>query len=182
VEDPTKPEAGESASETRSAARNGARKPARSGAGGADDDTAGPRIDMAGIDKAVGYVVRRAQVWMFKDVKRAFEGLDISPAQYSVLKIINANPGLAQARVADALSIERARLVLMLDRLQDRGLIERARSEADRRSHALHLTDSGRELLGRLHALIREHDRRVMERIGPEGAAEIVRILSPFLD
>lgn len=158
------------------------RRPARSASAPAGDDRATAAIDLAGIDKVVGYVVRRAQIWIFKDVKRAFQGLDISPAQFTVLKIVHANPGLAQARVADALSIERARLVLMLDRLEARGLLQRVRSDVDRRSHALHLTEAGRKLLGKLDVLVREHDRRVVERLGPEGVADVLRILAPLLD
>jgi DNA-binding MarR family transcriptional regulator len=138
-------------------------------------------IDLAGLDQLVGYVVRRAQVWIFQDVRRTLKDLDVTPAQFSVMKIVAANPGLAQARVAEVLFIERARLVQMLDRLEARGLIGRARSARDRRSHALHLTEAGTRLLAHLEQLLQVHERNVVDRLGPKGKSELLRLLAPFL-
>jgi DNA-binding MarR family transcriptional regulator len=140
-----------------------------------------PDVDLGGLDQFTGYVVRRAQVWMFQDFKRALKDLDITPAQFSVMKIVAANPGIAQARVAEALSIERARLVQMLDRLEAQRLIRRARSSTDRRSHALSLTDEGARVLARLEDRIAQHERNVVARIGEKGKRELLRLLAPFL-
>lgn len=138
-------------------------------------------VDLGGLDGMAGYVVRRAQVWIFQDVKRALGQFDFTPALFSVLVVIGANPGLAQARVAEALYIERARLVQMLDRLEGRRLIKRVRSLNDRRSHALHLTQEGGELLAGLQRLVQEHERRVVARIGAAGKAKLLSALSPLL-
>ena len=69
-----------------------------------------------------------------------FATAEIRISHYSVLVIVNANPGLAQSEVADVVGIEPARLVRVLDELERRGLIQRMRSTSDRRSHALFLT------------------------------------------
>ena len=140
-----------------------------------------PDIDLGGLDQFTGYVVRRAQVWMFQDFKRALKELDITPAQFSVMKIVAANPGIAQARVAEALFIDRARLVQMLDRLEAAGLIRRARSSTDRRSHALYLKDEGARLLTQLEHRIAQHERSIVTRIGERGKRELLRLLAPFL-
>jgi len=137
--------------------------------------------NLGGLDQLTGYVVRRAQVWIFQDFKRALKGLEMTPGQFSVLRIVAANPGLAQARVAEALAIERARLVQMIDRLEARGLIERTHSATDRRSHALHLTPAGAALLDRLGELVDAHERNVVARIGSGDKRKLLRILAPFL-
>ncbi|MBX9592682.1 MAG: MarR family transcriptional regulator [Hyphomonadaceae bacterium] len=167
---------------TRVAGLGARRKPARlRAAGEAGAVMRAPKVDLGGLDQFTGYVVRRAQVWIFQDFKRALKDLDVTPAQFSVLKIIAANPGIAQARVAEALSIERARLVQMLDRLEAPGLISRIRSAIDRRSHALHLTGEGARMLERLEERIEEHERNVVERLGAKGKSELLRLLGPFL-
>ena len=149
--------------------------------------SARPRADLAssialgGLDRFTGYVVRRAQVWMFQDFKRALKELDITPAQFSIMKVVGANPGIAQARVAEVLSIERARLVQMLDRLEAAALIQRSRSATDRRSHALLLTVEGVRMLTRLEDRIKLHERNVVARIGERGKSELLRLLAPFL-
>ncbi len=137
-------------------------------------------INLAGLDNATGYAIRRAQMWIFRDLKARFRPYDISPAQYSVMQVVSANPGLAQARIAEALSIERARLVLMLDRLEEAGLLVRTRSKSDRRSHALHLTDNGHELLATLSALYGEHERKIDDILGAGRKADLIRLLGPF--
>jgi DNA-binding MarR family transcriptional regulator len=140
-----------------------------------------PKINLGGLDQFTGYVVRRAQVWIFQDFKRALKELDMTPAQFSVMKIVAANPGIAQARVAEVLCIERARLVQMLDRLEAPRLIDRTRSAIDRRSHALHLTAEGARALARLEERIATHERNVVTRIGAKGKSDLLRLLAPFL-
>jgi DNA-binding MarR family transcriptional regulator len=129
----------------------------------------------------LGYVIRRTQLWMIQDFRRALKGLDITPAQVSVLQIVRANPGVSQVRVARALAIERARLVQMIDQLGAAGHVERARSAVDRRSHALHLTAAGADLLAHAEARFEVHERNVATRLSPGDRAELLRILAPFV-
>jgi DNA-binding MarR family transcriptional regulator len=139
-------------------------------------------IELGILNDRLGYFVRRAQVWIFQDVMRDFAANDIRPAQYSVLVVIEANPGLSQSDIADLLGIERARLVRLLDRLERRGYTERRPSPNDRRSHALHLTREGRRALKRIDALAAGHEARVVEKIGPENRKILIEILREFTD
>lgn len=129
----------------------------------------------------VGYAVRRAQIWMIHDFRHALKDLDLTPAQFSVLRVIGANPGLSQARVAEALAIERARLVQMIDRLETMGRVQRSRSATDRRSHALHLTAPGVDLIERAQAALDAHERNVTDVLGAKNRDDLLRILAPFL-
>ncbi|MDX2202292.1 MAG: MarR family transcriptional regulator [Hyphomicrobiaceae bacterium] len=140
----------------------------------------GSEVNLAALDQATGYLLRRAQMWLFRELKARFKPFDISIAQYTVLYVVSINPGLAQARVAEALLIERARLVLMLDRLEERGLIVRTRSKSDRRSHELHITDGGRELLDKLLEVHNEHESRIEGMLGADGKAALLKLLTPF--
>jgi DNA-binding MarR family transcriptional regulator len=127
-----------------------------------------------------GYAVRRFQIWIFQDFIRTLAAADLRPTQYSVLTVIGANPGLSQMAVAQRLGIERARLVHLLDSLEDRKLVKRVRSKTDRRSHALHLTARGETSLRQFKLLAAEHERNVAEKIGKENREQLLRILSGF--
>jgi DNA-binding MarR family transcriptional regulator len=70
-------------------------------------------------------------------------GLDLTPAQAGLLRLIDRGPGQSQQAVAAALRIPPSRLVPLVDGLEARGLIERRRNPADRRNHALYLTEQG---------------------------------------
>ena len=81
--------------------------------------------------------------------------------------VIGANCGLSQAELAATLGIERARLVRLLHRLEERSLISRLQSAADGRRHALELTAQGRTVLARAKTLAARHEARLMARLGP---------------
>lgn len=127
-----------------------------------------PAIDLDALDGHLGYFARRLQVWVFQDFIRRLSSIDISPAQFSVLVVIGANTGLSQAELGATLGIERARLVRMLHRLEQRSLTQRLPSSADGRRHALQLTREGQKLLARAKALAAQHEAALAERIGPE--------------
>jgi DNA-binding MarR family transcriptional regulator len=137
-------------------------------------------IGLGGLNGHLGYFMRRAQVWVFQDFIQELKGLDISPAQYSILHVINANSGLSQAELGRALGIERARLVRVLHRLDKRGLTRRLQSAADGRTHALRLTPKGQETLRRAIALAARHEERLIARIGAEPYRTVKNILREF--
>ena len=58
-----------------------------------------PRLDIGALDGHLGYFVRRLQVWVFQDFIRTLAPMDVRPAQYSVLLLIEANPGRSQAAI-----------------------------------------------------------------------------------
>jgi DNA-binding MarR family transcriptional regulator len=142
--------------------------------------SARPAIALDTLNGHLGYFIRRVQVWVFQDFIRTLAQIDISPAQFSVLVVISANPGLSQAELAAALGIERARLARLLHRLQGRGLIQRLESSDDGRRHALQLTPQGRALLTRAKTLAARHETRLIERLGAERHSMLLQALRDF--
>ena len=163
---------------TTNAAQTSPRRRAGNGAAGRID------ADEIGLDALVGhagYAVRRFQIWIFQDFIRTLRAVDIRPTQYSVLTVIGANPGLSQMAVAKRLGIERARLVHLLDSLEERKLVKRIKSKSDRRSHALHLTAQGETALVKFKRLAAEHERHVEDKIGKANRERLLQILSDFI-
>jgi DNA-binding MarR family transcriptional regulator len=137
-------------------------------------------LDIGVLNGHLGYFIRRLQVWVFQDFIRTLAPIDIRPAQYSVLVVIAANPGLSQSDLADTLGIERARLVRLLDKLDKRGLTRRLNSRTDRRSHALRLTPAGRKTLQRAKALAALHEARLVERLGADERRSMIDVMRNF--
>ena len=150
------------------------------GAEEAEDDTGGIPLGLLG--EAVGYALRRAQLAVFADFIRSLAPLDIRPGQFSVLLVLQQNPGLRQSQVADALGIKRANFVTLLDGLEARGLTRRVPVREDRRAVALHLTEAGEALVARMRELWAEHEARVTARLGEQGKAELLRLLAQLVD
>jgi DNA-binding MarR family transcriptional regulator len=127
-----------------------------------------------------GYLIRQAQLWVFQDFNATLAPLELRPVQYSILIIIRDNPGLSQMALSQVLGIVRSGLVPLLDGLELKGLLERMASASDRRSHALHLTEGGRLLLVEADALVREHEKRLIKKVGPAGHKQLLQILGVF--
>ena len=137
-------------------------------------------IGLGLLEERLGYFVRRMQVWIFQDFISRLASMDISPAQFSVLVVIDANRGLSQAELAATLGIERARLVRLLHRLEQRGLTQRLSSATDRRRHALRLTRDGQRVLARAKALSAEHEAGLVQRLGDERYRMLIEALREF--
>jgi DNA-binding MarR family transcriptional regulator len=133
------------------------------------------------LSRLLGYRLRRAQLWVFKDFSRQLSAFDISPAQFSVLCVIDANPGINQLAIAQLLSIERAGLGRLVDHLESRRLVRRSASAINRRYYVLYLTDEGTALLARLRPAVAKSDKRLAAKIGPRAYQILQRALSVFL-
>jgi DNA-binding MarR family transcriptional regulator len=137
-------------------------------------------LSLGVLDEHLGYFLRRIQVWVFQDFLRTLASLDIRPAQYSVLAVVEANPGLSQADLADFLGIERARLARMLDHLESRRLAKRKLSPRDRRTHALYLTSEGQKTLKRIKSLAARHEAHLSEKLGADKHRLMIDLLRDF--
>ena len=106
----------------------------------------------------LGYRLRLAQQVVFRDFAASVGGL--SPGRAGLLMLIDANPGVTQSRLAEAVLRDRSTLVGTLNELQQNGWIERRRG-SDRRTNGLWLTLAGRRKLAAALRAIQRHERRI---------------------
>lgn len=125
----------------------------------------------------IGYALRRAQFSVYQDYTRTIGDLDIRPAQFAAMALIDANPGLSQTALAAAMGIDRSGAVTLIDALEDRGLAVRMPSQNDRRSYAIMLTALGQSTLSRLIDRVVEHDRRMTAALSAEERLQLIGML-----
>lgn len=123
----------------------------------------------------LGYRLRLAQQAVFRDFGESVS--DLPPGRVGILLIIDANPGVTQTRLAQAVGLDRSTLVGVLDALEARGLVERRRGK-DRRTNGLLLTRAGRARVTELKRRIRVHERRVAARLTAEEKTQLLALLS----
>lgn len=132
------------------------------------------------LNHHLGFFLRRLQVWVFQDFIQILAAMKVRPAQYSVLLIIEANPGRSQAAIGQTLGIERARLARLLHELERRKWISRRASGSDARSHCLHLTADGEKALARIKSLAAQHEARLAEHVGVNRRTQLMDLLRDF--
>jgi DNA-binding MarR family transcriptional regulator len=135
-------------------------------------------LQLGELSELLGYVLKRAQLKVFEDFLRCVAPLQLTPAQFSVLLLLDKNPGRNQTEIANTLGILRPNFVAMLDALESRDLCARMRSANDRRSHIVVLTDKGRAVLARAKKLVAtKHEARLNEVLGSVNRAALLGML-----
>jgi DNA-binding MarR family transcriptional regulator len=136
-------------------------------------------LELGELSELLGYAMKRAQLRVFEDFLHSVAPTQLTPAQFSVLLLLDNNPGHNQTEIASTLGILRPNFVAMLDALESRGLCARTRSANDRRSHIVLLTDKGRSTLNRAKKLVAtKHEARLNELLGPDNRAALLAMLA----
>jgi len=131
------------------------------------------------LTEAVGYQLRRAQMAVFQDFTETFIAEGLRPADFSVMTLIWKNPGSKQSEVAEALGVQRANFVAIIDSLEKRGLAERRKTGSDRRVQSLYLTEVGERFASDMMRTWRTHEDRMIEKLGGAAKhAELIDILA----
>ena len=89
-------------------------------------------------------------------------GFDLTPVQFAALDALQGNPGVDQASLAQAIAKDRATIGAVVDRLEQKGLVERIVSSRDKRARELTLTDEGRATLAALVPVVTELQRDIL--------------------
>jgi DNA-binding MarR family transcriptional regulator len=144
------------------------------------EDLQGPELMFEELDGLLGYRMRRAQGAMHRDYMSSVVGLDLTQKQTATLWLINANPAVSQVSIAGALGMDRATMMSVTDRLEERGLLVRKRSSVDRRRQELYLTPSGQSTLRKVKARIAEHEARFTALFKPAELAALLAALDKF--
>jgi len=125
----------------------------------------------------IGYHLRRAQLAVFQDFTAAMDGADITPGQFGVLALIDANPGLSQTRLGEILRLDRSTVVGLIDKLEAQGLVARAPHPKDRRAHALQLSQFGTKRFRELARRVRRHETRIAKQLSAAERALLIALL-----
>ena len=131
-------------------------------------------LELGVLAQLLGYRLRLAQQAVFRDYAASVG--ELSPGRAGMLLLIEANPGVPQGRLAEAMRLERSTMVGVVDSLEERGLIERRRG-SDRRTNGLWLTRLGRVLATRLRRRIERHERRVAAGLSDSERAQLLNLL-----
>ena len=148
----------------------------RDGDNGTAFDPAGS-VDLGPLPEQISFALRRAQTAVFADFIESLSELDLRPAQFAVLEVIDANPGLRQSDAASILGIQKANIVGLISELERRALLTRRRSQRDRRSFALHLRPQGALLLQRARRLRDAQETRIAHVLGAGGRERLLELL-----
>ncbi|MDP3740018.1 MAG: MarR family transcriptional regulator [Hyphomonadaceae bacterium] len=135
----------------------------------------------SGIRDSIGFMLRVASGVAQTRFGARLDKLGLRQSLFSVLLIIDEEPGLKQQEVGQTLSIQQPNLVALINELVQRGLVARSVNSEDRRSYSLTLTPAGQTLLRQANSAHTENEQALAKALGSlsvsEFRAALVRIL-----
>ena len=134
-------------------------------------------LNTARLTHLVGYAASRASIQLKKTFTRHLGPLQLKAVEFSALVLVASNPRLNQKQLGAALDVSAPNLAVILDKLAERGLVERVRSTVDRRAQQLHLTPAGRELTARAEAIAATMENDALRMLSDAERALLIELL-----
>jgi DNA-binding MarR family transcriptional regulator len=106
---------------------------------------------------------------------------ELSPPQVRALGVLDPERPVPMSELADALHCDNSNVTGIVDRLEDRGLVERRSATHDRRVKMLAVTDRGAEVRARLAERLDEAPEP-LARLSPEDQRTLRDIMHRALD
>lgn len=101
----------------------------------------------------------------------------LEPRHAGMLTRLAAHEGLSQQALGELIGLNSTRMVFLVDELEQRGLVERRRNAADRRSYALYLTPQGRDTLQQIQAVGSRHQDEIGASLTQAERSQLASLL-----
>lgn len=139
---------------------------------------AGAALRWGSLQSIVGFHIARAAVVTTQNFERHIgDVLDLRKVEFSLLMLLHANGALAPKPLARALSVSAPNLTLLLDRLQERGLLVRTPNPLDGRSQHVSLSAKGSQLAQRAAQAAAPMEAEMMGRLSSAEHAMLIELL-----
>jgi DNA-binding MarR family transcriptional regulator len=136
-----------------------------------------PAVKLGPLADWVGFNLRMAQETAFAAFSKLSREIGENPGRFATLMLIAENPGISQSTLGQANGRDKSSMTPVLEDLVRRGLVQRARTDQDRRSYRLALTAAGEKTLARLTACARRHEQNLDRAIGARERERFLRAL-----
>jgi len=113
---------------------------------------------------------------------RELEPLGIDVKQHAVLCVLADEGAMTQRELGQRLGIDRTTIVAVVDGLDEKSLVERRRSPADRRAYLLTLTPSGEHAQQRGQRLVDAAERKLLDALDESERRTLTELLAQALE
>ncbi|CAN7352199.1 MarR family winged helix-turn-helix transcriptional regulator [Pseudoduganella sp. LjRoot289] len=134
-------------------------------------------IDQGVLLSLVGYNCRRAYISIMPVFEKRMAKYQLRPVDFSVLSLLKANPNINQKRLSEAVNVSPPNLAILLDKLQQRGLLLRQRSPLDRRSQTLALTPAGLAMCSKAEKTAGDLEADATAALTDDERAQLITLL-----
>ncbi|MFS8049520.1 MarR family winged helix-turn-helix transcriptional regulator [Rhizobium sp. BR 314] len=125
----------------------------------------------------LGFILHDVARLLRKRFEQRAKDLGLTRSQWQTLAYLANNEGIHQAGLAEMLEIEPITLVRILDKLSERGLVERRQHPSDRRSWLLYMREEARPLIDAMRNIGEQTRKEALEGVPPEDRERLHELL-----
>lgn len=124
-------------------------------------------------------VVRTSSV-LNDSIEQLLKPFGVSLAQYNVLRILRGSSPTPLCRndIRDRMINRMPDMTRLLDRMEEAGLVARARESEDRRMVLTRLTDEGQRVLDAVDPLLESEHKRLLGKLSSDEQRTLISLLS----
>lgn len=108
--------------------------------------------------------------------------LGVSMAQLHVMSMLDRHGDMAMSRLAEMVDVSLSNATGLVDRMEERGFVERVRVPDDRRVVLVRLTETGRKLVDDMEIIRAATLRSVLDRLDPDQLDGVARATTDLRD
>jgi DNA-binding MarR family transcriptional regulator len=129
------------------------------------------------VERSVGFLLAKAYQYVVSLCKEEFVAYGITPQQFILLAYLWKLETVSQAELSEKTLIDRTTIVGIVDRLEEKGLVERQPHPEDRLVHRIILTVRGRDLEKKLCVAANRVRDKMTTKILPDEYKTLGRLL-----
>jgi DNA-binding MarR family transcriptional regulator len=133
------------------------------------------------LTESVGFALTKARNLITSEMDAALKDLDITSPQMGILLSIRRGIATTPYGLSKLLSVDTGLMTRLLDKLEDKGLVERSRCLEDRRVVNLTLTAAGEDVAGQIPDIAPKVLNARLRKFTKAEFDELRRLLNKFI-
>ncbi len=129
------------------------------------------------LEQCINFTLTKAQQAVQQLFKVELAPFGITPGQYAILSCLWEDDGQTPRQLAERLSLDSSSITGILDRVEQKGLIQRQAVPRDRRTLQVVLTSKGRELEKPVNQAILDANQKVLSQLEEQDSEKLRKYL-----
>lgn len=130
------------------------------------------------ISRYISVIFRHSQLYSYNRLRR----YGLGRGQQSLLMMLFEHGVMTQEQLSRALKIDKANIARAIDKLEKEGYVQRERSEVDKRSYDIILTDKAYEIKGEILSVVNSWVSELTKDMSQQEEERAIELLKKMVD
>lgn len=129
------------------------------------------------MDDSLGFIVNKTSLLLKAAFNRKIKGYGISPEQWSLIFRVVERSGLTQKELSDSTYKDQANITRSIDRLEQKGFLQRVANDSDRRIINIFPTKKAQELVDEIAPISTIFNQEMTEGFSSDEKKTLIELL-----